>query len=166
MQLQHSFFRTLFCLTSAVALSILTSGCGKSKYQILAEMEQQKAKSELAAQAASKAELLNAENVQRQKQAQQLTALQTQVAGRLKDPLSAQFRETKLSSTGIAVCGQVNSKNSLGGYVGFQNFIATASELFLAPPGCGSTPVMQMSPTDGTACIEFLMAKVERHLCD
>lgn len=39
----------------------------------------------------------------------------------LKDPDSAQFRNIRQPSTGV-VCGEVNAKNAMGGYVGFQRF--------------------------------------------
>ena len=44
---------------------------------------------------------------------------------RLKDPGSAQFRNVKVYH-GVApvVCGEVNAKNSFGGYIGFQRFIS------------------------------------------
>jgi hypothetical protein len=44
---------------------------------------------------------------------------------RLKDPDSAQFRNTYLSrKSGTPVtCGEVNSKNSFGGYSGFKLFL-------------------------------------------
>lgn len=40
----------------------------------------------------------------------------------LKDPESAKFENVVLSH--VLVCGQVNSKNSMGGYVGYKRFIA------------------------------------------
>lgn len=43
------------------------------------------------------------------------------VAYDLKDPDSAKFRE--ILSTKERICGQINSKNSYGGYVGFKRFI-------------------------------------------
>ncbi len=43
------------------------------------------------------------------------------VANRLKDPDSAQFRSLK-SISSDQVCGQVNAKNALGGYVGYRWF--------------------------------------------
>lgn len=51
---------------------------------------------------------------------------QAEIAGQLKDPSSAQFRNVKASKTdkGFAlVCGEVNAKNTFGGYVGFTPFI-------------------------------------------
>ncbi|MCE1236691.1 MAG: hypothetical protein LWW93_10075 [Hyphomicrobiales bacterium] len=46
---------------------------------------------------------------------------------RLKDPKSADFRNVFLNSSGGAVvaCGEVNSRNGFGGYVGFQPFVAS-----------------------------------------
>lgn len=38
----------------------------------------------------------------------------------LKDPSSAQFRNVRIK--GGHVCGEVNAKNAMGGYVGFQRF--------------------------------------------
>jgi hypothetical protein len=41
----------------------------------------------------------------------------------LKDPESAQFRNEHITKSG-ALCGEVNAKNSMGGYVGFKRYIA------------------------------------------
>lgn len=44
----------------------------------------------------------------------------------LKDPSSAQFRNIYISKkTDDVVCGEVNAKNSYGGYNGFKTFIVT-----------------------------------------
>ncbi|OZI57639.1 hypothetical protein [Bordetella genomosp. 4] len=45
------------------------------------------------------------------------------VAANLKDPKSAEFRNQN------GFCGEVNSKNSFGGYTGFQRFIAASREM-------------------------------------
>ena len=47
------------------------------------------------------------------------------VASGLKDPMSPQWRSLRLVRTpdGPVVCGQVNGKNSYGGYVGFKRFV-------------------------------------------
>ncbi|WP_141687427.1 hypothetical protein [Pseudomonas putida] len=45
------------------------------------------------------------------------------VEGVLKDPSSAEFRNQR------GLCGEVNSKNSFGGYVGFKKFIAASREM-------------------------------------
>ena len=44
------------------------------------------------------------------------------VKERLKDPESAQFRKFRKVSDG-EICGEVNAKNSYGGYTGFSAFI-------------------------------------------
>lgn len=49
---------------------------------------------------------------------------------RLKDPDSAQFKALKVfrrDDDYIAVCGEVNAKNSYGGYAGFTPFVAHIS---------------------------------------
>ena len=59
------------------------------------------------------------------------------VKAKLKDPDSAQFRN--LQYTPPFVCGEVNAKNSFGGYNGFERFITgTRDATFLeseVPPG-------------------------------
>lgn len=48
---------------------------------------------------------------------------QTMIAEKMKDPEAARFRNVQFNpETGVA-CGQVNMKNSFGGYVGYQDFI-------------------------------------------
>jgi hypothetical protein len=46
------------------------------------------------------------------------------VAGQLKDPESARFKNLKAREDGMYLCGEVNAKNSFGGYVGFRRFYA------------------------------------------
>jgi len=53
------------------------------------------------------------------------------VAYSLSDPESAQFLGVTVSND--AVCGQVNAKNKLGGYVGFRNFIVHDGTALLEP---------------------------------
>ncbi|MBC3920014.1 hypothetical protein H8L32_21275 [Undibacterium sp. CY18W] len=48
------------------------------------------------------------------------------VASKLKDPQSTQFRNEVLK-IGI-LCGELNSKNSYGAYVGFKRFIASGKQ--------------------------------------
>jgi hypothetical protein len=47
----------------------------------------------------------------------------------LTDPESAHFRAVFISPGGKAVCGEVNSKNAMGGYVGFKRFIAARDKV-------------------------------------
>lgn len=50
------------------------------------------------------------------------------VAYSLKDPESAKFRNVRVSPYmgGYVVCGEVNAKNSYGGYTGFTRFFGDA----------------------------------------
>lgn len=48
--------------------------------------------------------------------------LREAVMDRLFDPESAQFRNVR--GHGVAICGEVNAKNKLGGYVGYKQFHA------------------------------------------
>jgi hypothetical protein len=41
----------------------------------------------------------------------------------MKDPDSAKFRRITTSPDGSLVCGEVNAKNAMGGYVGFRKFV-------------------------------------------
>ena len=58
------------------------------------------------------------------------SAAKRRVIEDLKDPKSAQFRRLYISEWSIqgrkalALCGEVNARNSYGGYTGFQRFIA------------------------------------------
>lgn len=55
-----------------------------------------------------------------------------QIADQLKDPASAQFRNVRASTLrDTDVCGEVNAKNSFGGYTGFKRFVVTDSGAFL-----------------------------------
>jgi hypothetical protein len=49
------------------------------------------------------------------------------VLGSLKDPGSAQFKDVMGSEVNgdFSVCGKINAKNAMGGYVGFKNFCWT-----------------------------------------
>lgn len=52
------------------------------------------------------------------------------VKGILKDPDSAQFQN--VLARGSVVCGQVNAKNSFGGYTGFDGFLVDEKNVVLA----------------------------------
>ncbi|WP_157096595.1 hypothetical protein [Tsuneonella dongtanensis] len=53
------------------------------------------------------------------------------IKAKLRDPDSAEFRDSRFYSGGSApvVCGEVNSKNGFGGYGGYQRFIASGEKL-------------------------------------
>jgi hypothetical protein len=74
-----------------------------------------------------------------------LAAMQQIVGGQLKDPMSAQYRNLhQYSGHGdkAVYCGEVNSKNSFGGYTGF--------EMFIVDGNSETTLIGQYSPTDGS----------------
>lgn len=62
-----------------------------------------------------------------------IAAAKTLVASSLKDPESAKFRNVAIRPYGYGrvVCGEVNAKNSYGGYVGFTRFVASNEESML-----------------------------------
>lgn len=56
------------------------------------------------------------------------------VASRLKDPGSAQFRNLKRVEQvagEAAICGEVNGKNSFGGYSGFEEFVYKGGSVYI-----------------------------------
>lgn len=55
-----------------------------------------------------------------------IEAVKAEVLSQLRDPASAQFSNVRVVGAGI-VCGDVNSKNAFGGYVGRQRFFGMAS---------------------------------------
>lgn len=48
------------------------------------------------------------------------------IKNKLKDPVSAEFRNSTVSRVNgnPVVCGEVNAKNGFGGYTGFQRFVS------------------------------------------
>lgn len=62
--------------------------------------------------------------------------LQALAAATLKDPGSAQFRSMELKAGGTVLCGEINAKNSFGGYVGFRPFVTTSSATVIWNGGC------------------------------
>ncbi|WP_125834597.1 hypothetical protein [Pseudomonas sp. o96-267] len=57
-----------------------------------------------------------------------LRIAQENVRKRLKDPESASFSDLFIGQSGVP-CGSVNSKNSFGGYTGYQRFLASGGGL-------------------------------------
>jgi hypothetical protein len=57
------------------------------------------------------------------------------ISNMLKDPASTQFRNEFMSGSGW-LCGELNSKNSEGGYVGFKKFaVRSDKEIYLQGEG-------------------------------
>lgn len=50
--------------------------------------------------------------------------VQSAVANELTDPESARFKDVYGNALGM-YCGEVNAKNKMGGYIGFQKFYAS-----------------------------------------
>lgn len=74
---------------------------------------------------------------------------QDQVKALLRDPASAEFRKVEVYPND-EVCGEVNSKNGFGGYVGFSRF-------YVGPEGVDLDPV-----TASDKCVAAIRADTER----
>lgn len=55
--------------------------------------------------------------------------LKQKVRSALKDPNSAEFKDVQWIE-GKSICGQVNAKNSYGGYGGFKHFVADSDGVY------------------------------------
>lgn len=62
-----------------------------------------------------------------------IEAAQQRVANELRDPASAQFRNSRIKDGWV--CGEVNGKNGYGAYSGFQRFVVGPDTLTLEPTG-------------------------------
>ena len=64
--------------------------------------------------------------IQRDKESAWIAQGEVAVKAKLKDPGSAEFRNVFFSRSGKLpmACGEVNFKNSFGGYAGFQRFVS------------------------------------------
>lgn len=158
------------CLILVCVLVLLASvsGCGKSKREMAGEAERVRVAAEVAAAAASAAAEKEAAADVARRDGAVMTGLKDAVSQHLKDPASVQFQRLQLNTAKTALCGLVNSKNGFGGYVGFREFVVTEAEFFVKPEGCGSVPLSHWSsrPEEGTACMQYLMATMERKLCE
>lgn len=63
----------------------------------------------------------------------ELPKLRAGVIAALKDPGSATWRAEQLK--GGVVCGEVNARNSMGGYVGFKRYVSTPTRYALEEHG-------------------------------
>ncbi len=89
----------------------------------------------------------------RQLEAQQavITHFLDNVKSRLKDPESAKFAEVQLSANKKVLCGKVNAKNSMGGYTGYELFIATEDgEVEFKSYGMSKADIKYLSMPEGT----------------
>lgn len=90
------------------------------------------------------------------------------VIRQLKDPQSAQFEQLTKFSEGV-VCGNVNAKNAMGGYVGFKPFIFNGEEegeVDLKPGPDSIADFCSNKPMKKVAKIERSLASNERILAD
>lgn len=77
-------------------------------------------------------------------------AARDEITNSLRDPESAQFRNVRQSPTtigGAKFCGELNSRNSFGGYTGYIRFLA-----FAAPSGRTS---VELDNQDGMVAAYF-----------
>lgn len=102
-------------LLSVMGVIITLQGCGPSEAEIKAEQ-------------ARKAAELKAEIARKEKEDEdaKIEFLKKKVKDTLKDPQSAQFRNIQFIKSSNSLCGEVNAKNSMGGYVGFKSFGVSA----------------------------------------
>lgn len=91
------------------------SGCGPSDIELKAEQARKEA--ELKADIARK---------EKEEENAKIETLKGKVKEALKDPESAQFRNLQYLADSNSLCGEVNAKNSMGGYVGFKSFAVSA----------------------------------------
>lgn len=63
------------------------------------------------------------------------------VRGSLKDPDSANFKDLQHVGDGRALCGQVNAKNSYGGFAGFKRFVADFEGVYWAGDGSAQVDI-------------------------
>lgn len=96
----------------------------------LIQMAAEKLEQERAAQESKLAQL--AEDAKQDEEKKVIEEYKSVVLSILKDPGSAHFQNIKISKgtynsdktkTAYQICGQVNSKNGFGGYVGFKGFV-------------------------------------------
>jgi len=73
-----------------------------------------------------------------------IEAARKPIISSLKDPLSAQFKDEWITSDKITVCGEVNAKNSLGGYVGFKYYISNGDEFLIEGSTFSSWPLSKI----------------------
>jgi hypothetical protein len=112
----------MFKVLSTISLTVLLTACavpaGQSPYDRL----RQSSMNIVNALAESTDSYLKSKS-----ESEALSAAQESLKQSLKDPSSAQFRNVRLVTfgSGKVICGEVNAKNSYGGYVGFKRFVAS-----------------------------------------
>ncbi|MBI1627017.1 hypothetical protein [Comamonas suwonensis] len=108
------------CLASACAVSVLV-GCAIAPPPVNPLQQTYFERIDEASEIAADVE----KSLLRKTSAEVIEGTKRRIAHDLRDPESARFREVALIvyEGRSVVCGEVNSKNGYGGYVGFQPFI-------------------------------------------
>lgn len=77
------------------------------------------------------------------KERTEVDRLQQVVAEMMRDPEATRFRRVYVWNG--ALCGELNAKNGMGGYVGYQNFVYTNGKLTLEPSSAYSSDLEKLS---------------------
>jgi len=80
----------------------------------------------------------------------------------LKDPESAQFKNERVGKSPALFCGEVNSKNSMGGYVGYKRYIVMPN--FAAIDGNETAVLLQGKDEEQTAAREERVRKLAQEM--
>jgi hypothetical protein len=90
--------------------------------------------------------------------AEEITLIKRGVVDHLKDPESARFGKLVVGPNrkqpGVVVCGQVNARNSFGGYTGMQPFMG-----FMGPGKDGSKGFWLFTLGNDASTAEFLIGR-------
>jgi len=70
----------------------------------------------------------------------------------LKDPSTAQFRNLTFHEKSRAICGEINGKNSYGGYVGFRPFAYVDGRAIVMPSSGDLSPRLDAEKAIRKAC--------------
>lgn len=92
--------------------------------------------------------------------------LKNRVATTLNDPQSAQFRNIKLSELSADekfLCGEINAKNQLGGYVGFRPFAVSDDFDYIADENLLGLTLLLKEPAKATE--DSLMTNIRKSGC-
>jgi hypothetical protein len=120
-------------IAASAICAMLVAGCGAPPYVTMTDDLGNAALARSYTQARSVKDYLATGKTREQA----IEAAKAAITASLKDPGSAMFRYVKLKKfgDGEVVCGEVNAKNSYGGYVGFKRFVAgiTDAKIETAP---------------------------------
>lgn len=117
--------------------------------------EQAKIERQQAEQEAQRQKIQAEQEAKAKLEQETINKVQTSVKNLLKDPNSAQFKDTFIHTgkNGTTVCGYVNAKNALGGYVGFRGFLMKTEGM--------AQPMMQSDDNDTIFAATWQLGCVE-----